>query len=83
MALAQVLQLHVHPSDMASAILYADLDEDMWKVLATDIDISRNWNKYTQYFILILGFEQSILHIYEYIWRFYRYQIVAWNLELL
>ena len=30
MALAHVLQLHVHQLDVDSAFLYADLDEEIW-----------------------------------------------------
>ena len=40
MALAQVLQLYVHQSDVNSAFLFADLDEEIWMTHSPDMGIS-------------------------------------------
>ena len=39
MALAHVLQLHVHQLDVDSAFLYADLDEEIWMAPTSDMDL--------------------------------------------
>ena len=41
MALAHVLQLHVHQLDVDSAFLYADLDEEIWMLPTPDMDLTQ------------------------------------------
>ena len=45
MALAHVLQLHVHQLDVDSAFLYADLDEEIWMAPTPDMDLPQRYGQ--------------------------------------